>query len=50
MLIITLLLGLLSVVLLIYLLLKMAKLTEDVSQKWTTTLIIYLTKSHISLI
>lgn len=33
MLIITLLLGLLSVVLLIYLLLKMAKLTEDVSQK-----------------
>ncbi|MCF0240215.1 DNA recombination protein RmuC [Streptococcus gallolyticus subsp. gallolyticus] len=33
MLIITLLLGLLSVILLIYLLLKMAKLTEDVSQK-----------------
>ena len=33
MLIITLLLGLLSVVLLIYLLLKMARLTEDVSQK-----------------
>ena len=50
MLIITLLLDFLVSFLLIYLLLKMAKLTEDVSQKMTTTLIIYLTKSHISLI
>ena len=50
MLVITLLLGVIGVTLLVYLLSKIAKLTDDLSQKnWMIMQIIYLTKSLINL-